>query len=96
MHFGKVSSSKQSTEDKLVLEVQENSSGFKGIYPVFDYLFLGTIELEALTLSHENESPHLLVRVLEMSFLEPSILAVENTSLHGVILGVELDELVPH
>ena len=92
MHLGKVSSSKESTEDELVLKIQEDSSGLKGLDPVFDYLLIGTIELEALTLGHEDKSPHLLVGVLEMCFLEPRILAVENTPLHGVILRVELDE----
>jgi hypothetical protein len=92
VHLGKVSSSKESTEDELVLKIQEDSSGLKGLDPVFDYLLIGTIELKALTLGHEDESPHLLVGVLEMCFLEPRILAVENTPLHGVILRVELDE----
>ena len=92
MHLGKVSSSKESTEDELVLKIQENSSGFKGLNPVFDYLLIGTIELQALTLCHKDESPHLLVRVLEMCFLEPSILAVKNSPLHCVIFRVELDK----
>ena len=92
MHLGKVSSSKESTEDELVLKIQENSSGLKGLDPVFDHLLIGTVELEALTLGHEDKSPHLLVGVLEMGFLEPRILAVENTPLHGVIFRVELDE----
>lgn len=95
MNFGKVASTEKATKDKLILEVQEDRSGLECFNPVLNHLFISIVKLQALSLGHEDETPHLGVGVFQMGFLEPRVLAVEDASLHGVILAVELDESVP-
>ena len=96
VHLGKITSSKEASQDELIFEIQENSSGPESFDPVLDNLLIGTIELQTLSLGHENKTPHLGGGIFEMRLLKPSILAVEYSSLHGIILGVELDELMSH
>jgi hypothetical protein len=95
VNFCEIASSQEWPKFEFFFEIQEDSSCLESLDPLVDEVLVLVVELQALTLGHENETEKLRAVILQMSFLEPGVLAVEYPSLHLVLVGAELNQLMP-
>lgn len=95
MDLGEVTSAQQWAQHELVFEIKQNARLLQDLDPLGDLSLVCVEELKILALGHEDESEKLCVLlVLDVRLLESGVLDVEHPSLNGVVVVVELNQLV--
>ena len=94
VNSGKVSLAEHLSHHEFIFEVEHDDGVLKRLDPLVDLGLVRVEEPQVLSLGHKDKSEQLRGRVLQVSFLEPGVLDLKDSSLKWVVIVVELDQLV--